>query len=580
MVRKRLPMFACVVTLAAVVFAPAGIAQAPAFAPVTDAMLLNPDPADWINWRRTLDAWGYSPLTQITTHNVHQLQLAWSVGIGPGHIEMTPLVYDGVMYVVNPMSRDGIGGVQALDASSGDVIWEYRHRMEAPPYYNDGNMRNLAIYGDRIFLATPDAHLVGLDARTGKVAWDRTIADYKLGFAFTSGPIVVKGRVVVGLRGCDKFKVAGVTDICFITAFDASTGREVWRTSTVARPGEPGAETWGDLPLIYRAGGDAWIPGSYDPRTDLIYWATAQPKPWARVSRRTNGDALYTNSVLALNPDTGKIVWYNQLVPGESFDQDEVFENLLIDYDNRRSLFKMGKLGILWELDRETGKFRSAYDLGYQDQVTVDATTGTVTYRPGVLEKQASGQPVEFCPSYGGVKNWRALSYSPQTRAVYVPAAIACQRSVFSDVEPIEGGGGNSVRPFAGEQTLATLPHPKTPEHRGRLIAMDVRTGKILWEQPRAAGLATAMLTTAGGLAIVGDTDRYISLHDAASGTLLYQTRLPAGATGFPITYAARGKQYLAVPVESRGQTGGGNAVFVFALPDAVTRGVPTSASR
>ena len=291
---------------------------------------------------------------------------------------MTPLVYNGVMYVVNPMSKDGAGGVQALDAVTGDLLWDYRHPLEAPPVFNGGNMRNLAIYGDKIFLATPDAHIVALNATTGKVAWDRTTADYKLGYAYTSGPIVVKGKVVAGIRGCDHFKVTGMTDVCFISALDAETGREVWRTSTVARPGEPGGDTWGDLPLIYRAGGDAWIPGSYDPQTNLIYWATAQPKPWGRVSRRLDGDALYTNTVLALDPDAGKIVWYNQLVPGESFDQDEVFENILIDYDGHSSLFKMGKLGILWELDRKTGKFRSGYDLGYQTQVELNRLTGKV----------------------------------------------------------------------------------------------------------------------------------------------------------------------------------------------------------
>ena len=174
--------------------------------------------------------------------------------------------------------------------------------------FNGGNMRNLAIYGDKIFLATPDAHIVALNATTGKVAWDRTTADYKLGYAYTSGPIVVKGKVVAGIRGCDHFKVTGMTDVCFISALDAETGREVWRTSTVARPGEPGGDTWGDLPLIYRAGGDAWIPGSYDPQTNLIYWATAQPKPWGRVSRRLDGDALYTNTVLALDPDAVTVV--------------------------------------------------------------------------------------------------------------------------------------------------------------------------------------------------------------------------------------------------------------------------------
>ena len=173
--------------------------------------------------------------------------------------------------------------------------------------------------------------------------------------------------------------------MCFISAHDAQTGEEVWRTSTIARPGGPGGDTWGDLPLRYRAGADSWIPGSYDPQTNLTYWSTSQAKPWARLTRGTDGDALYSNSVLALDPETGALQWYYQFVPGETHDLDEVFESVLIDRDGRRSLFKMGKLGILWEIDRTTGAFVAAHDLGYQTLLDVDPQTGQVTYRPGMI---------------------------------------------------------------------------------------------------------------------------------------------------------------------------------------------------
>ena len=344
-------------------------AQERDFEQVTDAMLQDPDPADWLNWRRTLDGWGYSPLDQIDRGNVHELQLVWGWPIGRGLSQPTPLVYDGVMYIPSPRNV-----VQAVDAVSGDRLWEYGRDFEAAEALEavgaGMRTRSIAIYGDKIYVNTSDAHIVALDARTGEVAWDHTVADYRLGYRYTSGPIVVAGRIVAGMTGCQNYK----NDVCFISAHDPETGEEVWRTSTIARPGEPGGDTWGDLPLTFRAGADSWIPGSYDPETNLTFWSTSQAKPWARVSRKTDGDALYTNSVLALDPETGALEWYFQFVPGETHDLDDVFESVLIDHRGRRSLFKMGKHGILWELDRATGAFVAAHDLGYQDVLDVDPT--------------------------------------------------------------------------------------------------------------------------------------------------------------------------------------------------------------
>ena len=327
-------------------------AQIPDWRPVTDAMLQNPDPGDWLQWRRTQDTWGYSPLDQINRNNVNQLQLVWSWGINPGASEEAPLVHDGIMFIPNPG-----GGVQAVDAVTGDFLWEYRHRYDSPALAI-GPMRSMAIYGDKVFVSTRDAHIVALNARTGALAWDHMVADHALGYEYSSGPIIAKGHVVAGITGCTRYK----NDVCFISAHDPETGRELWRTSTIARPGEPGGDTWGNLPLQFRAGSDAWIPGSYDPANNLLFWSTAQAKPWARAVRGTEGDALYTNSTLALDPDTGKINWYYQFLPGETQDMDEVFESVLVDRGGRQSLFKMGKLGILWELDRRTGRFVAAHE--------------------------------------------------------------------------------------------------------------------------------------------------------------------------------------------------------------------------
>ena len=544
-------------------------AQVKDFRPVTEAMLRNPVAGDWLNWRRTDNAWGYSPLDQINRDTVNQLQLAWSWAMDDtGANQATPLVYDGIMYLPNPR-----GVIQALDAATGDLIWQYRPKS-VPKGSGDagqGTQRNLAIYGDRVFATTNDAHIIALDARNGSLVWDTKVADSTLGYGYTSGPIVVRGKVIAGITGCSRYK----DDVCFITGHDAATGKELWRTSTIARPGEPGGDTWGNLPLTFRAGGDAWIPGSYDPATNLIYWGTAQAKPWARAARGTDGDALYTNSTLALDPDTGKIKWYYQHLPGESHDMDEVFENILVDVTGRKSLFKMGKLGILWQLDRTNGQFIRASDLGYQTLLQVNPQTGKVTYLPGKI--QQLGVEVDWCPSTAGFKSWRAMAFSPQTNAFYIPMNLNCEKGTFEDVDKVVGKGG------AGSVARTDYKHPESGGNLGEFLAMDMLTGKVLWRQRTPAPANTAMLATAGGLVFGGDWDRHVYAYDAHSGKILWQTRLTTSAQGFPITYLAKGKQYVAVPAGVGGASwttlitpelapeihrpNSGNALFVFALP-------------
>jgi alcohol dehydrogenase (cytochrome c) len=549
-------------------------AQVRDFKPVTEVMLRNPAAADWLNWRRTDNAWGYSPLDQINKRNVQQLQLAWSWAMdNTGAQEATPLVYNGVMYLPNPS-----GVIQALDAASGDLIWEYRPDDRSAGQRGGGDVdlrgiqRNLAIFGDRIFGTTSDAHVIALDARTGKRVWDTAVADPKLGYSYTSGPIVVRGKVIAGMTGCSRYK----DDVCFISAHDAATGKEVWRTSTIAKPGEPGGGTWGDLPLNLRAGSDAWIPGSYDPDAKLVYWGTAQAKPWARAVRGTDGDALYTNSTLALDPDTGTIKWYYQHLPGETQDMDEVFERILIDVGGRKSVFTMGKLGVLWQLDRTTGAFIHASDLEYQNIVDVNPQTGKVTYRPGMIPQISV--PIEMCPSTAGFKSWRAMAYSPQTGALYVPMNLNCERAIFGQVEKVVGRGGT------GPVQRKDFKHPRSGGSLGEFQAIDVKTGKTLWRHRTASPSNTAALATAGGLVFGGDWDRHMYAYDAATGAILWQTRLPQSAQGFPVTYAVNGRQYVAMPAgygggswstlvptelapEIRRPTGG-NVLMVFALPD------------
>jgi alcohol dehydrogenase (cytochrome c) len=312
----------------------------------------------------------------------------------------------------------------------------------------------------------------------------------------------------------------------------------------------------------------------------LVYWSTAQAKPWSRAARGTEGDALYTNTVLALNPDTGKIVWHNQLLPGETHDMDEVFESILVDVGPRKSLFKMGKLGILWELDRQSGKFVNGHDLGYQNIVDLDRRTGKITYRKGMIP--VLNQVLEFCPSTAGFKSWRAMAYHPETRAFYIPLEMTCMKGTFSAVEKVEGGGG------LGLGRRENFHHPESGENLGGFVAMDVGTGRVNWLQRQRAPVNSAALTTGGGLVFLGDWNRYINAYDVASGKLLWQNRLTTSPQGYPVTYSVNGRQYIAVPAGVGAASWGttiplllspeikrpntGNALFVFALPDAPRR--------
>ena len=547
---------------------PAG-AQDRDFTPVTDAELQDPDPADWLNWRRTLDGWGYSPLDQVDRGNVGGLRLVWSWGLEPGVSQTTPIVRGGVMYVANPGNV-----VQALDAATGDFLWEHRREMDER-LRPAAQMRSLAIWEDLIILNTVDAHVVGLDARTGEVRWDTDAAPDHDGYGFSSGSVVADGVVVAGLRGCERFR----EDTCYIVGVDGRTGRLLWRTSTIARPGERGGDTWGDLPLLFRAGSDAWIPGAYDPVNRLVYYGTAQAKPWSRDARGTDGDALYSNSTLALDPRTGEMRWFFQHIPGDSHDMDETFERILIDYDGRQSVFSMGKLGILWELDRTTGAFTRAVDLGYQNLADVDPDTGAFTYREGMVS--GVGEELFFCPSTGGFKALRAMAYHPDTGALYVPLNLQCETAAFGPVERRPGGGGTG-----GVRGRRNHFHPDAPEQLGEFQALDVRTGETRWKRRLRVPYNTAALTTAGGLVFVGDWERHVFAYDAATGGELWRSRLTTMANGYPITYAVDGRQYVAFG--AGGPLGGsswtsvipadlipekrnprfGNGVFVFALPE------------
>ena len=324
------------------------------FVPVTDEKLRNPDPADWPMIRGNYQAWSYSPLDHINAGNVDGLRLEWVWNMHEGSSEPAPLVYGGVIYLINPGNV-----IQALDGRTGDLIWEHASGPE-----NGQDMRGIAIYQDKIIQGTTDARLVALDARTGELVWETQIQE---GNSNSSGPMVADGKVISGLGGCARYGEAR----CFISAHDANTGELVWRFNTIAEAEEPGGDTWTDLDNIFRKGGETWITGSYDPELNLTYWGTAQAKPWVPVSRHTSifDGGLYTNSTVAVNVETGELEWYFQHVPGEALDLDEVFERVLVDRDGRRLVLSIGKHGILWKNDRESGEFPGIHRNGLSERL-------------------------------------------------------------------------------------------------------------------------------------------------------------------------------------------------------------------
>ena len=502
------------------------------FTPVSDAVLQSPPAGDWLHWRRTVDGTGYSPLTQIDTSNVDRLQLAWAWGMTDGPSQPGPLVRDGVLFLPNSGNV-----IQALDATDGSLLWEYQH---IPPEGANANnrLRNIAIWEDMVYVATQTAYMVALDARTGAVRWETQIADWRLGFSNSSGPIVVNGKVINGINGCTRFTEEG----CFITAHDARTGRELWRTQTIARPGEPGGDSWGDLPFELRGGADVWIAGTYDPELNLIFYGTAQAKPWVAASRGLSAEdqTLYANSTLAINPDDGQLVWYFQHVPAESLDMDVVYERVLVDLDGEPVLLTIGKDGLLWKLNRRTGAFLGVAETVYQDIFDIDRQTGALSYRDDIREMQINDW-VRVCPSTAGGHNWHSTAYHPGTRLLVIPLSQSCMEIMGREVR-LEPGSGSSGA------DRAWFEMPGTDGRLGKLAAYDVATMEEVWSVQQRSAFTTAIVTTAGGLAFAGSFDRWFRAYDVATGEVRWQTRLPTSNLGFPITYAVDGVQYVAVP--------------------------------
>ncbi|WP_337180546.1 PQQ-binding-like beta-propeller repeat protein [Sphingopyxis granuli] len=523
--------------------------------PVTDAMLAAPPQGDWLHWRRTYDGQGFSDLTQINRSNVAKLKADWSWQLATGDNEITPLVHDGVIFVMSG------GRVDALDAVTGDPLWQYTRPGAG------GILRNLAIYEDLIFLAA-GTHVVALDMRSGKVAWETQIAPDGVATKVSAGPVVVKGKVLQGMSFCTQPSISG----CFIVALDAKTGKEAWRFNTIPKPDEPGGDTWFDTPAEKRAGASVWAAGTYDPKLDLVYFGTGQTyqvTSLLRGSERAPG--LYTDTTLALDPDTGKLRWHFQHQDGDVWDMDWSFERIIADVEvdgkMRRTITTGGKNALFDTIDAATGQYLFSSGLDLQTLVkSVDPVTGAKT-----ISEEASpapGKTTTFCPGTLGGRNWPATAINPRTQVLFIPFNDTCAALAY-DMAPAREGGFRTA--------------PDEEGRIGRVHAIDLKTRKTLWTRRERAPQVSAILATDGGLIFEGNRDRWFRASDDRTGKILWQMRLNSSVSSFPISYSVNGVQYVAVVA------GGGNFVdmiignlapeivtptrqptlWVFRLPDA-----------
>jgi alcohol dehydrogenase (cytochrome c) len=515
------------------------------YTPVTEAMLSNPEPQNWLSWRRGHQGLGYSPLDQIDTGNVAKLRVAWAQSLPPGANMAEPLIRNGVLYA------HGFGDhVMAFDAANGRLIWRFQHAVaEGTPLTSK---KSLALYGDKIFTGTSDNRLVALDARTGRMIWNTQITD-KPGFRNPGGPLAADGVVMQGLA--TQQPGGGL-----IAGFDAETGEHLWTFETIAKPGQQGGDSWNGLPANERRGGSVWTSGTYDAENGLALWGVAQTYdtgPLRDLKPGENNDALFTNATLAFEPRTGRLVWYFQHMKNDQYDLDWVFDRVIgtleVDGEERRVVITGGKEGLFDAVDAATGQYIKTVDMGLQDFIErIDPVTGDKFPRADKLPGRDRGA-VYMCPHAGGGRNWSPTSFNPESRLLFVNARDVCMEMV-----PATGAGFLT----SGVNVQYAAP-PDGDGNYGIIQAIDMEAGKVVWETRRRQTPDMGILTTAGGLLFTGWMDRQFAAYDQASGKELWSTGVSGVPNASPVTYSVDGKQYIAIV------TGHGNPL-AFGIPDVI----------
>jgi alcohol dehydrogenase (cytochrome c) len=507
--------------------------------PVTAQLLRAPPPGDWLSWRRTQDASGFSPLRQIDGSSIAGLRLKWAWSLKPGRNEIAPIVHDGVMFL------NSASDIEALDAANGALLWRYRREI-APQFRGPLNMvqRSLAIFGRDLYAATADRHVVALDVGTGRVLWDLEVVapSESAGAILSAGPLVADGVLVQGVS-----LGPACPGGCYVVGIDAHTGTKLWRFDTIAKAG-PASDSWNGAPSEARSGAAVWTTPSYDPELGAVYVGTGNTydiglllKPnLAAVGQ--GADALFTNSTLALEPKTGKLLWYHQHFAREVWDLDEVFERTLVtlpvDGQPRRLTVSVGKVGILDALDRRDGRYAFSIDLGLNNLVTsIDPRSGRRTVNSAKLP--SSSRAVEVCPSVQGVRNWMASAYDPRTHVLYLPLQDVCMDFNWNDTAA-------AAQARMG-MAFTMKPRPGSDGRYGVLEAVDLLTRKPLWIRRTREVPMSSLLATAGGLLFGGSSDRSFRAYDARTGKVLWETRLNAPPNATPVTFSIAGKQYVAI---------------------------------
>ena len=506
------------------------------YTPVTAEQLKKPEDGNWLLFRRTYDGWGYSPLAEITPANVGRLQPVWSYSTGQveGH-QAPPIVNNGVMFVATPGNQ-----LLALEAKTGNLLWRYKRPFPEDMTPLHPTNRGVGLFGDKVYFAAAELVLVALDARTGKEVWTAKVDDYKVGHYMTLMPLIIDGKVLVAASG-GELGIRG-----FLAAYDAETGKELWRTFSVPAPGEPGSDTWPAGGDHYKRGGATmWMTGNYDPETNLTFWGTGNAAPWFGDQRP--GDNLYTAAVVAFDAASGAIKGHFQYHPNNSWDWDEVSPPLVVDYsrDGRtvKGLVTVARNGYLYQLERTAGKINFIAGQPYVRQnvfKSIDPKTG----RPDIddARKPGTGKTAEFCPSLWGGKDWPPAAYSPQTRLLYIPA----NDNLCSQLT------GEVPKYVPGERYTGAAKHVMTmvagADHVGELQAWNLDTGKKEWTTNLPSFNWGPLLATGGGLLFAGGTnDRMFRAFDAKTGKVLWEFPTGSGIAAVPVSFQVDGKQYIAV---------------------------------